>query len=101
MKKHEAVEKLERAGQEIHGLYGSAWNTALHPTQYGWGSSLFGLVSIPVLSAASIGHALTTAVTKQLNADTFERITTLGAEPRSKGGSDPASPPNTPNSPGP
>ncbi|MGH7676880.1 MAG: hypothetical protein ACRENU_00355 [Gemmatimonadaceae bacterium] len=79
MKKEDAVNSLDRAGEKINGLYSSAWNTALNPTRYGWGSSIFSLASIPVLSAASIGHMVTSAVTNQINPDTFEKITTLGA----------------------
>jgi hypothetical protein len=75
MKKEDAVNHLDRAGEKIHGLYASAWNTALHPTQYGWGSSIFSLATIPVLSAASIGHLVTSAVTNQINPETFEKIT--------------------------
>ena len=80
MKKHDAQEKLDRAGEKINGLYGSAWNTALNPTRYGWGSSLLGIVSIPVLSAASIGHMVGSAVVNQIEADTFEKFTTLPAD---------------------
>ena len=36
MKKEEAVESVERAGQTINGLYVRAWDTALHPTEHGW-----------------------------------------------------------------
>lgn len=79
MKKDDALNKLDRAGAHINGMYGSAWNTALNPTRYGWGSSLLGIVSIPVLSAASIGHMVGSAVVRQVNDDTFESITTLGA----------------------
>lgn len=81
MKKEDAVNKLERAGNQIQDLHASAWNTALHPTKYGWGSSIFSLATIPVLSAASIGHLVTQAVTNQINPETFEKITTLGAKP--------------------
>jgi hypothetical protein len=84
MKKDDALDKLDRAGQKINGLYGSAWNTALNPTRYGWGSSIVSLASIPVLSAASIGHMVTSAVTSQINADTFEKITTLGGDSSEK-----------------
>ena len=84
MKKEDAVNKLENAGQKIHSLYGSAWNTALHPTRYGWASSIVSLASIPVLSAASIGHMVTSAVTSQINPDTFEKITTLGGDSSEK-----------------
>jgi hypothetical protein len=37
-----------------------------------------------VLSAASIGHLVTSAVVGQVDADTFERITTLGGKPDDK-----------------
>ena len=58
MKKEDAVNKLENAGNKINGLYGSAWNTALHPTRYGWASSILSIASIPVLSAASIAFGV-------------------------------------------
>jgi hypothetical protein len=77
MKKDDALDKLDRAGNQINSLYGSAWNTALNPTRYGWGSSLLGIVSIPVLSAASIGHMVGSAVVRQVNDETFEKFTTL------------------------
>ena len=75
MKKEDAVDQLERAGHTINDLSASAWNTALHPTEHGWASSLLGLVSLPVLSAASLGQLVSTAVVKQINKDTFERLT--------------------------
>lgn len=78
MKKEDAENKLAQAGATIQGLNASAWNTALQPTRYGWGASLLGVVSIPVLSAASLGHLVASAVTSQVNPDTFEKITTLG-----------------------
>ena len=78
MKKADAEDKLAKAGFTINNLNASAWNTALHPTRYGWGSSLLGIVSIPVLSAASLGHMVASAVTSQVSDDTFEKITTLG-----------------------
>ena len=77
MKKNDALDKLDSAGNTINGLYGSAWNTALNPTRYGWGASLLGVVSIPVLSAASIGHMVGSAVVRQVPEDTFEKFTTL------------------------
>lgn len=82
MKKDDAVDKLGRAGNTINDLNASAWNTALHPTRYGWASSIFSIATIPVLSAASIGHLVGSAVVKQINPDTFERIT---GSPRDKG----------------
>src|SRR5688572_29046656 len=72
MKKADAEDKLAKAGFTINNLNASAWNTALHPTRYGWGSSLLGIVSIPVLSAASLGHMVAAAVTSQVGDDTFE-----------------------------
>ena len=75
MKKYEAEEKLDRAGNKINDLHASAWNAALNPTRHGWASSLAGIVSIPVLSAASIGHMVGSAIVKQINPDTFERMT--------------------------
>ena len=84
MKKDDALDKLERAGHTIHNANASAWNTALNPTQYGWGKSLIGIASIPVLSAASIGQLVSHAVVRQINPDTFEKITELGGNPKDK-----------------
>lgn len=75
MRKEDAVNRLERAGDRINGLYANAWNTALNPTRHGWASSIFSIATIPVLSAASIGQAVTKAVVSQVNPDTFERLT--------------------------
>jgi hypothetical protein len=87
MKKDEALNKLDAAGNTIHSLSGSAWNTALNPTQYGWGSSLLGLVSIVPLNFAALGHMVGSAVVRQVPDETFEKITTLGAnEPPKKSG---------------
>ena len=85
MKKDDALNKLDAAGNTINSLYGSAWNTALNPTRYGWGSSLLGLVSIAPISFASIGHLVGSSVVRQVPDETFEKITTLGAgEPPKK-----------------
>ena len=86
MKKDDALDKLDRAGHAIHNVNASAWNTALHPTQYGWGKSLLSIATIPVLSAASIGHLVGSAVVRQMNPDTFEKITELGGKPKDKPG---------------
>jgi hypothetical protein len=75
MKKEDAVDQLDRAGHAINDLNASAWNTALNPTQYGWGSSILSMASIPVLSAASIGHLVTSAVVKQVSPTIIERLT--------------------------
>lgn len=75
MKKHDAVDKLDEAGRRIHDMHASAWNVGLNPTVHGWGKSLLGIASIPVLSAASIGHLVGSAVVNQIGADTFEKMT--------------------------
>jgi hypothetical protein len=77
MKKHEAEEKLDRLGHQINDLNASAWNTALNPTVHGWAKSILGIASIPVLSTASIGHLVGSAVVRQINPETFEKITDL------------------------
>jgi hypothetical protein len=84
MKKDDAIEKLDRVGQEIHGMNASAWSTALNPTQHGWARSLFAIASIPPLSAASIGHLVGSAVVRQINSDTFEKITEFPKKDSSK-----------------
>ena len=87
MKKGDALDKLDSAGAKIHDLHASAWNTALNPTRYGWGSSLIGVLSIAPLSFASIGHLVGSSVVRQVPDDTFEKITTLGTgNPPDKGG---------------
>jgi hypothetical protein len=78
MKKEEAVESLERAGSAIGELYTRAWGTALYPTQHGWGTSIACMVAIPVLSMASLGHLVTSAVVQQLPADVFDTISNVG-----------------------
>ena len=75
MKKDDALDKLDRAGFQINDLNARAWNTALNPTSHGWASSILSLATIPVLSAASLGHLVSSAVVKQIDAKTFERIT--------------------------
>ena len=84
MKKGDALDKLDQAGSTIQSLYGSAWNTALNPTRYGWGSSLVGVLSIAPLSFASLGHMVGSAVVRQVPDETFEKITTLGAGEKPK-----------------
>jgi hypothetical protein len=78
MKKDDAMDKLDRAGFTIHDLNTRAWNTALNPTSHGWASSILSLATIPVLSAASLGHLVGSAVVKQIDPNIFERITKLG-----------------------
>jgi pyridoxal biosynthesis lyase PdxS len=75
MKKHDAVERLERLGNDINDMNGRAWNTALHPTEFGWAQSIFSAATIPILSAASIGQMVSAAVVKQINPDVIEKLT--------------------------
>lgn len=75
MKKDDALDRLDRAGYTINDLNSRAWNTALNPTRHGWASSILSLATIPVLSAASLGHLVGSAVVKQIDAKTFERLT--------------------------
>jgi hypothetical protein len=74
MKKEEAVESLERAGSTINDLYSRAWSTALYPTQHGWGPSIASMAAIPVLSIASLGHIVGSAVVQQLPAELFDKL---------------------------
>jgi hypothetical protein len=78
MKKEEAVESVERAGQTINGLYVRAWDTALHPTEHGWPTSIASAAVIPVLSAASLGHMVGSAVVQQLPSNLFDSISNFG-----------------------
>ena len=81
MNKSDAVESIERAGNTINDLYSRAWSTALYPTQHGWGPSLASIVAIPVLSMASIGHLVGSAVVQQIPPEVFEKIPDFGSEP--------------------
>lgn len=75
MKKDDAVQSLERAGQTINELYAKAWGTALYPTQNGWGPSIASAAAIPVLSLASLGHFVGSAVVQQLPPELFDKLT--------------------------
>lgn len=86
MKKHEAVEELDRIGEKINGLHASAWNTALHPTHHGWAKSIVSAASIPVLSFASIGQMVGSAVVRQVSPELIEKVTEF---PGDKGGKSP------------
>jgi hypothetical protein len=72
MKKEEVVADLDRLGETINDLYTRAWSTALYPTQHGWGPSIASMVAIPVLSMASFGRMVGSAVVEQLPASLFE-----------------------------
>jgi hypothetical protein len=78
VKKEEAVESMERAGHTINGLYVRAGDTALHPTEHGWASSIASAATIPVLSAASLGQLVGSAVVQQLPPDLFDSISNFG-----------------------
>lgn len=74
MKKDEAVQNLEQAGEAINDLYTRAWATALYPTQHGWGASIASMVAIPVLSMASIGRLVGSAVVQQVPSEVFDKL---------------------------
>ncbi len=78
MKKEEAVADLERWGATINDLYARAWSTALYPTQPGWGPSSAGIVAIPVLSLASVGRMVGSAVVEQLPPSVFDALSNIG-----------------------
>jgi hypothetical protein len=78
MKKEEAVAEMEKLGEQINDLYARAWNTALYPTQYGWGPSIASIIAIPVLSTASFGRMVGSAVIEQLPPSVFDTISNVG-----------------------
>jgi len=82
VKKDEAVQSLEQAGQAINDLYARAWSTALYPTQHGWGPSIGAIVAIPVLSMASIGRLVSSAVVQQVPEEVFDKLS--GDKPKDK-----------------
>ena len=74
MKKDEAVQSLEQAGEAINDLYSRAWATALYPTHHGWGASIGSIVAIPVLSLASLGRLVSSAVVQQVPSEVFDKL---------------------------
>ena len=80
MKKDEVVEKIDQAGTEINDLYVRAWDTALHPTERGWVPSILSIASIPVLSAATIGQMVSSAVVRQISPNVFDKLSDLGGK---------------------
>jgi hypothetical protein len=78
MKKEEAVAELDRLGETINDLYMRAWSTALYPTQHGWGPSLACVVAIPILSMASFGRMVGSAVVEQLPPSVFDTLSNVG-----------------------
>lgn len=78
MKKEEAVAELDRLGETINDLYMRAWSTALYPTQHGWGPSLASVVAIPILSTASFGRLVASAVVDQLPPSVFDTLSNVG-----------------------
>jgi hypothetical protein len=77
MKKEEVILSLDRAGHTINDLNGRVWNTALHPTQYGWASSLASVAAIPILNAASLGHMVSSAVIEQVSPSVFDKLSSF------------------------
>jgi hypothetical protein len=77
VKKSDAVERLQQTGQTINDLYARAWGTALYPTQHGWPASIASIAMIPVLSAASLGQIVTTAVAEQVPDGVYEKLPEL------------------------
>jgi len=84
MKKEEAIESLERSGAEISDLYTRAWSTALYPTEHGWGKSVASMVMIPVLSMASLGQMVSSAVVQQVPSSVFDTISNVGKPDKPK-----------------
>ena len=78
MKKEEALETIERAGNTINEMHTRAWSTALYPTEHGWGPSIASIVAIPVLSLASIGHLVGSAVVQQIPSEVFDKVSDFG-----------------------
>ena len=73
-----SLESLERNGLMISKLYAKAWSTALTPTQHGWVSSIASAATIPVLSLASIGAMVGSAVAQQVPEDVYDKISNIG-----------------------
>lgn len=80
MKKADAVESIDRAGQTISDLNVRVWTTALNPTRYGWGPSLASIVAIPVLSFASVGQLVSSAVVDQISPSVFDKLPNLSPD---------------------
>ena len=84
MKKEDAIESVERAGNTIHDLYARAWSTALYPTEHGWGPAIASVGAIPLLSIASIGQMVGKAVVEQLPSEVFDKIPNFGKPDKDK-----------------
>jgi hypothetical protein len=78
LKKEDAVESVERAGQMIGDVNARIWDVALHPTQYGWTASIASIAAIPVLSTASLGQMVSEAVVKQISPNVFDQVSNFG-----------------------
>jgi hypothetical protein len=78
VKKEEAIDAIEQAGNTIHDLNIRVWTTALNPRQHGWGQSLLSIAAIPIVNAASIGQLVTSAVVKEVPAKVFDTVSNLG-----------------------
>ena len=86
MKKDDVVREIDEAGYTINDLYARAWNTALNPTEHGWGPSVASIVSIPVLSFASLGQRVSSAIVKQVSPGVFDSLSNLGGKKKDEGG---------------
>jgi hypothetical protein len=85
VKKEEAVESIERAGQMINEVNTQVWTTALNPTHYGWAKSIASVAVIPVLSAAQLGHMVSEAVVRQVSPNVFDSLSNLGQTKKDDG----------------
>lgn len=78
MKKAEAVENVERAGEAINELYGRVLTVAMNPTEHGWPASLASIAAIPVLSTASFGQMVSSAAVRQISPRIFDLLPDIG-----------------------
>jgi hypothetical protein len=77
MKKEDAVDSVERAGEQINEIYGRILSVALNPTEHGWPASLASIAAIPVLSTASFGHMVSSAAVRQISPRVFDVLPDL------------------------
>lgn len=82
MKKEDAVENVERAGEQIHEIYGRILTVALNPSEHGWPASIASIAAIPVLSTASFGHMVTNAAVRQISPRIFDLLPDIGGSNR-------------------
>jgi len=82
MKKADAVESVERVGEEINEVYGRILSVALNPSEHGWPASLASIAAIPVLSTASFGHMVSNAAVRQIPPRVFDLLPDIGGGKR-------------------